>query len=70
MKNRNLLKKANLKDDYENRNKRGDSCGQKLKGGEVGQALLFKVKSIETSVPAATITIDTSKFCDQCIRFE
>ncbi len=66
----NLLSKANFKDDYENSNKSSDSCGQILKCGEVGQALLFQGQSIETSVPAATITIDTSKFCDLCIRFE
>ncbi|HBB29865.1 MAG TPA: hypothetical protein DC000_11610 [Clostridiales bacterium] len=36
---------------YENK-KISDSCGQILKCGEVGQALLFNGTSIGTSVPA------------------
>ncbi len=64
-----ILSKANFKDDYENK-KISDSCGQILKCGEVGQALLFNGVSIGTSVPAANITIDTSKFCNPCILFE
>ncbi|RII34250.1 DUF4489 domain-containing protein [Clostridium chromiireducens] len=66
----NLASKANFKNDYENSNKSSDSCRQILKCGEVGQALLFNGASIETSVPAATITLDTSKFCNSCIMFE
>lgn len=66
----NLSSKANLKDGYENSNKRSDSCGQILKCGEVGQALLFNNASIGTSVPAATITLNTSKLCNECIIFE
>lgn len=66
----NLSSKANFKDDYENSNKNSDSCGQILKCGEVSQALLFNNASVGTSVPAATITLDTSKFCNPCIIFE
>jgi hypothetical protein len=66
----NISSKTNFKDNYENSNKRSDSCGQILKCGEVGQALLFSGASIGTSVPAATITLDTSKFCNPCIIFE
>lgn len=66
----NLSSKANLKDDYENSKKSSDSCGRILKCGEVSQALLFNGASIGTSVPAATITLDTSKFCNPCIIFE
>ena len=66
----NLSSKANFKDDYENSNKNSDSCGQILKCGEVSQALLFNAASVGTSVPAATITLDTSKLCNPCIIFE
>jgi hypothetical protein len=66
----NLSSKANFKDDYKNSNKSSDSCGQILKCGEVSQALLFNGASIGTSVPAATITLDTSKFCNKCIMLE
>lgn len=66
----NLSSKVNFKDEYKNSNKSSDSCGQILKCGEVGQALLFNGASIGTSVPAATITLDTSKFCNPCIVFE
>lgn len=66
----NLSSKANFKDDYENSNKSSNSCGQILKCGEVGQALLFNGANIGTSLPAATITLDTSKFCNPCIIFE
>lgn len=37
---------------------------------EVSQALLFNNASMGTSVPAATITLDTSKFCNPCIILE
>lgn len=66
----NLSSKDKFKDDYENSNKCSDSCGQILKCGEVGQALLFNGANIGTSVPAATITLDTSKFCNPCIILE
>lgn len=66
----NLSSKAYFKYDYENSNKSGDSCGQILKCGEVGQALLFNGASVGTSVPAATITLDTSKLCNPCIILE
>lgn len=66
----NLSSRANFKEDYENSDKSSDSCGQILKCGEVGQALLFNGASIGTSVPAATITLDTSKFCNPCIILE
>ena len=66
----NLSSNANFKDDYENSNMSSDSYGQILKCGEVSQALLFNGASIGTSVPAATITLDTSKFCNPCIIFE
>ena len=65
-----LPSKVNFKDDYENSNKSSDSCNLTLKCGEVGQALLFQGASIGTSVPAATITLDTSKFCNPCIKLE
>uniref|UniRef100_UPI000A6F76C2 DUF4489 domain-containing protein n=1 Tax=Clostridium sp. NkU-1 TaxID=1095009 RepID=UPI000A6F76C2 len=66
----NLSSKANFMDDYEISNKSSDSCGQILKCGEVSQALLFNGTSIGTSVPAATITLDTSEFSNPCIIFE
>ncbi|WP_313346949.1 DUF4489 domain-containing protein [Sedimentibacter sp.] len=66
----NLSSRVNFKDDHENSNKSCDTCGQILKCGEVGQALLFNDASIGTSVPAATITIDTSEFCNPCIILE
>ncbi len=66
----NLSLTANFKDDYESSNNRSDSCGQILKCGEVGQALLFNGADIGTTVPAATITLDTSKFCNPCIMLE
>ena len=66
----NLSSEANFKDSYENNNKSTDLCGQILKCGEVGQALLFNGASIGTSVPAATITLDASKFYNPCITFE
>ena len=66
----NISSKANFKYDYENSNKSSDSCRQILKCGEVGQAILFDGTSIGTSVPAATITLDTSKCCNPCILFE
>lgn len=66
----NLSSKATFKDDYENSNNSSTSCRQILKCGEVGQALLFNGARIGTSVPAATIILDTSKFCNPCIIFE
>ena len=66
----NLSSKANFKDDYKNSNKSCDSCGQIIKCGEVSQALLFNGAAIGTTVPAATMTLDTSKFCNPCIIFE
>ncbi|OAA85770.1 DUF4489 domain-containing protein [Clostridium ljungdahlii] len=66
----NLSSKANFKDDYENSNKSSTSCRQILKCGEVGQALLFNGARVGTSVPTATITLDTSKFRNPCIIFE
>jgi len=68
--NMNLSSIANFKDNYENSNKSSGSCGQILKCGEVGQALLFNGATIGTTVPAATITLDTSKFCNPCIMLE
>lgn len=65
-----LSTKAILKNDYENINKCNDSCGQILKCGEVGQALLFNGASVGTSLPAATITLDTIKYCNPRILFE
>lgn len=66
----NLLSNTNFKDDYENSNKCIDSYGQMLKCGEVSQALFFNGAIIGTASPAATITLDTSKFCNPCIMFE
>ncbi|MDR1773092.1 MAG: DUF4489 domain-containing protein [Hungatella sp.] len=66
----NLSSKANFIDDYEISNKSSNSCGKILKCGEVSQALLFNGTSIGTSVPAATITLDTSEFSNPCIIFE
>jgi hypothetical protein len=64
------LSEVNFKDDFGNSNKSNDSCGQLLKCGEVSQALFFNGASIGTSVPAAIITLDTSKFSNPCIIFE
>jgi len=66
----NLSSKANFKNNYENSSRSSDSYRQLLKCGEVGQALFFSGASIGTSLPAATITLDTSKFCNPCIIFE
>lgn len=65
-----LTPKANIKGDYKNSNKRSDSSGQILKCGELDQALLFNGASVGTSVPAAAITLYTSKFRNSCIIFE
>ncbi|WP_312650024.1 DUF4489 domain-containing protein [Aminipila sp.] len=68
--NMNLSSKDNFKDDYENGNNSSNSFRQILKCGEVGQALLFNGASIGTSLPAATITLDNSKFCNSCKLLE
>ena len=66
----NLSIKSNINDDC------GDSikgCGSNrtiLKCGEISQALFFNGAGIGTTLPAATITLDTSKLCNSCIMLE
>lgn len=68
--NIDLLSKTNFKGDHGGQNGNNGSSGQILKCGQVGQALFFNGALVGTSLPAATITLDSCESCNSCKIFE
>lgn len=65
-----LLSEANLNNEQEHSSKCNKPCLAALKCGEPGSALLNDGTPAGTTVTAAAITIDTSKFCNTFTKLE